>query len=299
MPETLRCSAHTRAVAVALFVTVLWSSSYVLVEVGLRSIPALTFAGLRYGLAAVVLVAAMGYRGDHRALREASGRDWDVLVVLGVLLYALTQGAQFVALQHLPPATVSLVLTFTPIVVAVLSFPLLGELPNGRQLGGIALLFVGVAAYFHPFTVPASEVFGLAVMGVGLLGNALAAVFGREANRDAHLPSLAVTAVSTSVGAALLLGTGLLTQGLPTLGVDEWAIVGWLAVVNTAFAFTLWNRSLQHLSAVESSVVNNTMLVQVGAFGWVFLGVSLTPLDVAGMVLVTVGVVGVQVAGRR
>ncbi|MFC7165510.1 EamA family transporter [Halospeciosus flavus] len=108
-----------------------------------------------------------------------------------------------------------------------------------------------------------------------------------------------MTAVSTSVGAALLLGTGLLTQGLPTLGVDEWAIVGWLAVVNTAFAFTLWNRSLQHLSAVESSVVNNTMLVQVGAFGWVFLGVSLTPLDVAGMVLVTVGVVGVQVAGRR
>lgn len=66
MPETLRCSAHTRAVAVALFVTVLWSSSYVLVEVGLRSIPALTFAGLRYGLAAVVLVGAMGYRGRGR-----------------------------------------------------------------------------------------------------------------------------------------------------------------------------------------------------------------------------------------
>ena len=37
----------------------------------------------------------------------------------------------------------------------------------------------------------------------------------------------------------------------------------WLALVNSAFAFTLWNRTLRTLSATESSVINNTMLIQI------------------------------------
>jgi drug/metabolite transporter (DMT)-like permease len=40
-------------------------------------------------------------------------------------------------------------------------------------------------------------------------------------------------------------------------------IIGWLSVINTAFAFTLWNHTLRTLTAVESSVMNNTVLVQI------------------------------------
>jgi drug/metabolite transporter (DMT)-like permease len=46
---------HLRAVLEALFVTVLWSSSWVLIKTGLRDIPPLTFAGLRYAIAAAIL----------------------------------------------------------------------------------------------------------------------------------------------------------------------------------------------------------------------------------------------------
>ena len=48
-------------------------------------------------------------------------------------------------------------------------------------------------------------------------------------------------------------------------------IILWLAVVNTAFAFTLWNFSLRHLGAGESAVINNTMLLQIALLGWIFL----------------------------
>lgn len=44
-------SPHTRAVLQALLVTFLWSTSWVLIKIGLADIPALTFAGLRYVLA--------------------------------------------------------------------------------------------------------------------------------------------------------------------------------------------------------------------------------------------------------
>ena len=52
-PSTL----HLQAVLTALFVTFLWSTSWVLIKLGLRaSLPAVTFAGLRYGLAFLCLL---------------------------------------------------------------------------------------------------------------------------------------------------------------------------------------------------------------------------------------------------
>lgn len=286
--------AHTRAVLAALFVTVLWSSSYVLIKIGLQDIPPLTFAGLRYGLATLVLLPIVLRQGAHREVAALSRRDLGILVVLGVLLYAVTQGAQFVALTTLSSASVSLVLTFTPVAVALLSVVSLGERPAVRQLAGIAILFAGVAAYFYPFSIPAAHVFGLGVMVLGLLANASASVLGRAANRTRAVTAVGVTAVSMGIGSMLLLAAGIWTQGVPTLTLAGWGIVVWLAVANTAFAFTLWNRSLQELSAFESSVINNTMLAQVAVFGWVFLGEQLGLLEIVGAGLVMVGAAVVQ-----
>lgn len=293
-------SRRTRAVLEALFVTFLWSSSYVFIEIGLADIPALTFAGLRYALAAVVLLPSFVRGGHHRTVRRAGPREAGLLVALGLTLYAVTQGAQFVALGHLEVATVSLVLTFTPVAVALGGAAALSETPTARQWVGIGVLLAGVPLYFRPWAGPLGSPFGLAVMGVGLLGNAAGSVLGRRVNREADLSPVAVTTVSMGVGSAILLATGVAVQGLPALSLADWAIVAWLAVVNTAGAFTLWNRTLRTLSAVESSVLNNTMLVQVAVLGWLFLGESIRPHEIAGILVVSAGVLLVQLrsAGR-
>lgn len=291
-------SAHGRAAAQALFVTLLWSSSYVLIAVGLEDIPPLTFAGLRYALASVVLAPLFVRRTSYRSLRQLSARDWVLLGLLGLLLYAVTQGAQFVALQYLRSATVGLVLSFTPVVVAALGMPLLGERPSPRQLLGMGVLLVGVGVYFQPLRFPTAELVGVGVMTLGLVGNASAAVLGRRYNRGDDLSPLAVTTVTMSIGSLVLLVGGVTVQGLPAISLRNWLVVGWLAVVNTAFAFTLWNHTLQTLSAVESSIVNNTMLIQVAVLGGVFLGESLAVLDAVGLVVVAAGALVVQL-GRR
>ena len=298
-PPAALASSRGRAVAQALFVTFLWSSSYVLIDVGLADIPALTFAGLRYALAAVVLLPVFAYRTRLRTLARLSTRDGGLLVLLGVCMYAVTQGAQFLALTSLPAATVSLALNVTPVVVAVVSVPLLGERPSARQVLGIGLLLVGVGVYLHPLRFPRSELVGLGVMGVGVVGNAAAAILGRRFNRGDGLSPLAVTTLSMAVGSALLLSSGVVAQGMPRLSPANWLVVGWLAVVNTAFAFTLWNHTLRTLSAVESSVVNNTMLVQVAVLGWLFLGESLSALDAVGLLVAGSGALLTQLARRR
>lgn len=296
--RNLPVSPHTVAVLEALLVTILWSSSYVLIKIGLEAIPPLTFAGLRYTIASIVLVPFVFRSGAHRDLSALSRRDIGVLVVLGLLLYAVTQGAQFVALIDLPSATVSLVLTFTPVAVGVLGFASLRERPSVRQFAGIGVLFAGVVAYFSPFQLPAAHLLALGVMVVGLLANASASVLGRAANRARNVPAVGVTAVSMGIGSSVLLAVGIVAQGLPSLQIEQWAIIVWLAVVNTAFAFTLWNHSLQRLSAFESSVINNTMLAQVAVFGWIFIGETLGTLDIVGIVLVMLGAFIVQAGGQ-
>lgn len=292
-------SKHTRAVLEALFVTFLWSSSYVFIKVGLADIPALTFAGLRYALAAVVLLPTFVRGGHHRAVRRADPSEMGVLVGLGLLLYAVTQGAQFVALGHLDAKTVSLVLTFTPVVVALGGAAVLAEKPTLRQWVGMGILLVGVVLYFRPWVGALGSAFGLAVMGLGLFGNAAGSVLGRLINRDAGLSPVAVTTVSMGVGSGVLLASGIAVQGLPELPLEAWGIVAWLAVVNTAGAFTLWNRTLQTLSAVESSVVTNTMLVQVAVVGWLFLGEAIRLHELFGIVTVTGGVLLVQLSSAN
>ena len=63
----------------------------------------------------------------------------------------------------------------------------------------------------------------------------------------------------------------------------------WLSVVNTAFAFTLWNISLRELTALESAGINNTMLIQIAVLAWVFLDESPGLLGAVGIVIVSIG----------
>jgi drug/metabolite transporter (DMT)-like permease len=230
----------------ALLVTFLWSLSFVLIKIGLEDIPALTFAGLRYSLAfGVLLWVALGRPAGRASFRALTRADWGRLIGLGLIYYTLTQGAQFVALDHLPSASVSLVLNFSAIAIALLGIALLAERLTLRQWGGVAISLVGAVIYFYPVAFEASELIGLLAVGVALLSNAAASVLGRAINRGGSIPPLTVTTISMGVGAVVLLGVGLATEGWPTLTVQSAAIIGVLAVVNTAFAFWLWNVTLR------------------------------------------------------
>ncbi|HLA42405.1 MAG TPA: EamA family transporter, partial [Aggregatilineales bacterium] len=69
-------SAHLSAVLQALFVTFLWSTSWVFIKFGLEDIPALTFAGLRYTLAFLCLLPLVLRSQPRRdAVRGLSRRE--------------------------------------------------------------------------------------------------------------------------------------------------------------------------------------------------------------------------------
>jgi drug/metabolite transporter (DMT)-like permease len=208
-------SPHVRTVALAFFVTFLWSTSWVLIKLGLKDIPALTFAGLRYTLAFLCLLPFAIRSGQVTTSRRLSFSAWLRLIVLGLLLYPVTQGAQFLSLFYLPAVTTSLLLSFTTIGVALLGLAWLNERPTWRQRGGTALYLVGVIVYFYPAQLPSGEVIGLIVAGVCVLGNALSTILGRHINRDGTLEPMTVTVVSMGIGSVILLASGIAVRGLP------------------------------------------------------------------------------------
>ena len=289
-------SSHFSAILQALFVTVLWASSWVLIKIGLRNdLPALTFAGLRYTLAWLCLAPFVLFKSEHRtALRDLSKTDWLRLGVLGLVFYTLTQGSQFVGLAYLPAAMLSLLLNLTPIVVGIAGIFILRERPTVLQWAGIGLATIGVGFYFLPISLPRAQVTGLLVALTGVLANAGASVLGREINRAGKSSPLIVTFISMGIGSALLLGLGAVIQGFGSMSGRDWAIIGWLAVVNTAFAFTLWNHTLRTLSAFESSVINSLMMPQIAILAYIFLGETLNGKEIFGLVLVGLGAFIVQ-----
>ncbi|MHA2251866.1 MAG: DMT family transporter [Candidatus Kariarchaeaceae archaeon] len=283
------------AVIQALFVTVLWSSSWVIIKFGLEDIPPVIFSGLRYTSASFILLFAIFIKEENRTqVFKLPKRKWIELSIYGLIFISLTQGAMFIALDLLPAITVSLMLNFTICVVIVLSAILLKEKPSALQVTLIIFGLIGALLYFYPINFPFRELIGLIVISIGVLANALASILGRSINRAKNLPPLVITGLSMGFGSVALLAFGLLFEGVPQLSLISIAYILWLSIVNTALAFTLWNKTMQKLRAIDSTLINSTMLPQITFLAIIFLGEYPTPLELVGLIILAVSILLVQ-----
>ena len=286
--------SNLKAILLALLVTFLWSTSFVIIKIGLAEIPPITFAGLRYSIAFLCLLPFAFTKNNSSTIKRLNKNDWFKLILLGFLFYAFTQGTQFIGLSLLPAVTVSLWLNFTPLIVAVMAIFFINEFPTILQWLGVILFIVGIFTYFFPVNLSQNQFTGLIVMTIGVLANSGSAVLGRNINREAKINPLVVTIISMGIGSVILLISGIILQGLPGISTQNIFYLLWLAIINTALAFTIWNFTLRTLSAIESSIINGTMLIQIAILAWVFLGEEITFREGIGMLIAAFGAVLVQ-----
>jgi drug/metabolite transporter (DMT)-like permease len=282
-------------ILLGLLVTFLWATSWILIKWGLSDIPPLIFAGIRYFIAFLCLLPFILNKKRLDEISRLTKRDWIQLFLLGILYYALTQGAQFAGLAVMPAMAVSLILSFTSIFVAGIGVWTLGEKPTLIQWLGLGLNALGAYLYFYPVSFPREQLLAVGIVFLGMLGNSVSTVLGRKINRDEVLSPICVTTISMGFGSVLLLASGLATEGLPQISINNWILVVWMAIINTALAFTLWNKVLQNLEAMEASIINNTIMVQIAVLAWMFLGEQLNTLEIAGIVMAVIGAVFVQI----
>lgn len=288
-----------KAILLNLLVVIIWSSSWVLIKIGLRDIPALTFAGLRYFMAFLVLIPFLFQRQVKQQIRNFSKSDWTWIILMGVVTYFIAQGAQFLSLDYLPATTLSLILNLTSIFVTISAVFLIKEVPTSLQVFGLLINLVGIFIFFYPSGFVKSSIPGYLFGLICLAANTIGTLIGRKVNYKGRLNPLAVTVVSMGIGSTIMLASGLVLEGIPVLSAQSLLILVVLAVVNTAFTFVMWNYALQTLTAMESSIINGMMLVFIAIFSWIFLNETQSLQGVAGLVLAFIGALIVNIKFKQ
>jgi drug/metabolite transporter (DMT)-like permease len=286
-----------QAVGLALLVTILWSSSYVLVKIGLRETAPMGFAALRYLMASAFLILVLVVR-KPRAIR-LDKRGLFLLVLAAFSGYTVAQGLNFVGLSFLPAVSVSLLLNFTPVLVAIIGSIMLSEIPNLAQVVGALVALIGGFVYFFGYPAP-SYPLGIAIVLVSGVGWALYLVLTRKHHKSAlAIDDLHYTAITMTIGSVAMLALALVYEGPPVVTTQVLLLAAWMAVVNTALAFFLWTICLRFMRAFELSMIQNTMLLQVAVMAAIFLAEPISTTMLGGILLVLVGVGVVQLAGVR
>lgn len=289
---------HLTAILQGLLIAFLWATSWVLIKFGLEDIPPLVFAGVRYFLAFIILLVVFMISSRRNPAPALPRRTWGRVVLFGLLLYTVAQGAMFVALSYLPAVTLNLILNFNNLGAALLGAIWLSERPTWLQWTGIGLALIGALIYFLPVDIPRAQWIGVLAALVCLTANIVAVTVGREVNSSRAYAPLMITTISMGVGSVTLLAAGLLVEGIPSISLRNAVFILWLAAVNTAFAFTLWNHTLRTLTAAESSICTGTMLIWIPILAVVFLGETLDAKAIIGMAAVAAGTLIVQLPAQ-
>jgi drug/metabolite transporter (DMT)-like permease len=264
----------------------------------LLEIPPLLFAALRYTLAFTVLgtlYVAVGGRAEKSDQERTNlSNKKALLLVAGICGYTLAQGLQFVGLFYLAAVTATVVLNFTPAFVLILGIMFLGEDVPRFGLAGLSVALLGAFVFFWGRLSGGVEQVGILVVTVSGLSWAIYMIIIGKIQRTDSFGSLKLTASTMGIGTAGLLLLAAVFDGANSISLNGVLIVVWLAIVNTALAFLLWNHALRSIKAYQLSVIQNSMLAQVAVLGWIFLGEPLTYPMILGILLVIVGVVIVQ-----
>ena len=285
-----------RAVAEALLVTLIWSSTFVIVKIGLESLGPLTIAGLRYFLGFVLLAPLLLIRKTRPAV--ITKNLWLRLVLIGVSSYTIGNGALFWGLKYVPATTGSLLMSLIPLLVLAGAALFLKEIPSRWQVLGVFLSLLGSGIFFSGGLKP-GEPGGLAIMAVGLVGFMAFSLLGRSIARKDTLDTLTLTALPLLIGGLVTLVIALAVEGLPRFTGNSLLIVGWLALVNTAIGYWIYNHALRTLTALEMNMVMNLTPFFTAALGWILLGESLSGVQFMGMIVIVAGVALVQLSGSK
>jgi O-acetylserine/cysteine efflux transporter len=281
-----------RHILLALSVVLIWGFNYAVIAWGLRGMPPLLLAGLRFALAAFPLVF----------LRPRPRAPWPILAGHALCMFVLQFGCLFAGIRAgLPAGLASLVIQCQAFFTFGLAALHLGERPRSAQAGGAVIALAGLALVgLHAGA--AGSFLGFALVLAAGLSWALGNLFTK---RMGDVDVLSLVAWNSLLAAPVLLiaawaqeGSAELARSLSALSWRSVAILLFLAYPATLFCFAAWSRLLHRYPA--NTVAPFSLLVPVFGMlsGILFLGESLTGWKLTAAVLVLVGL-ALNQAGAR
>lgn len=284
---------HTplRALGLAWLTTLIWGSSFILIKYGLKEIQPLGFAAVRYSFGGFILLAYLPLA--RVSMPRLSAKIWGLFAMSGLLAYTVGQGLFYVGQDQVSALTGSFFYSLAPIFVLLLQAIHLRWRPTGLQAIGVAAVIVG-ALIFYPLQIAAGQWLGVILLLASNVSTGYYLLLTRYLRTTVNTSAGWLTAVALLVGGGILYLPALLLERPPHVSLEALLIIAWLAAVNTALAYTVWNYVLKVMPAFELSVMSSLIPLQTGLIGWIVLGDVLSLAQISGLLIAVAGVIVVQ-----
>lgn len=271
-----------------------WGSTFLAIRVGVREVPPLVLAAMRFSVAGAVLYGWMLARGE----RSPTAREWGSASLLGIVIFVFDYGLLFWAEQRVPSGIAAVMLATIPAFMALSEIIFLRTQRLTVRLGAALLIGLGGVA------VLVSRSLNLGGAPIDTLG-AVALIFASISwsvasamTRKLPLPHSKVM----SSGAQMLAGGVFLTLAAAVLGEfrnfhpsavsrEAWFSLLYLIVAGSIIGFTAYVWLIHHESPTKVGTyayVNPIVAVLVGYF---LGGEALSLRTVLGTLCVLISVI--------
>jgi len=267
----------------ALGVTAVWGSNFVVIKYGVEHLPPLTLALLRFALAFFPLALFL----------PRPKVPWRNLTAYGVLIGAGQFGLLFTAMRaDITPGLASLVVQAQAFFTIGLAVWLNGERPAAYQIAALLAASAGIvtiALHTDGSATPLGLILVLCAAASWAGGNMVNRAAG-PVNMLAYVVWSSLFALPPLLGFALALeGWERMTAGIASADGKTWAAVLWQSIGNTMFGYGVWGWLLGRHAA--GSVAPLSLLVPVFGLGTsaLVLGEPLQPWKLTAFALVMAG----------
>ena len=270
-------------------IALIWGSSFLFMEIGLRSFAPAVITLARIGLGTATLACFA------RARVGVEREDWPRLALLGVVWMAVPLLIFPVAQQWTTSSVTGMINGAMPVFTVLWATYLMRKLPGWRQLLGIGIGFAGMVLIF----APELEVGGDQLIGALLVVLAVA-FYGLAANLSVPLSqkygSLPVVFRAQLVALAVVAPIGILQLPDSTWSWESALAMLPLGILGTGAAFAFMATLTGRVGGPRASVAIYFLPIVAIVVGVVILGESVAPIALAGVLLV---MAGAWIASRR
>ncbi|NRB20007.1 MAG: DMT family transporter [Rhodobacteraceae bacterium] len=281
-----------RAIAMGLTFALMWSSAFTSARIIVADASPLFSLALRFlvsGLIGVAIARAMGQTWRLNRLQ------WRATIIFGVCQNALYLGFNFVAMQTIQASLAAIIAATMPLLVALASWLLFKERLKPLGIAGLMAGVLGVGLILGTRISTGVDLYGVMLCGFGVLALAAATLALRGATSGGNF--MMVVGLQMLVGSALLFVAALLFEDIfinPTLSLA--LAFAYTTLVPGLIATFIWVLLLNRIGALRAATFHFLNPVFGVAVASVLLGERLGVMDVVGVLIVTIGILAVQLS---
>jgi drug/metabolite transporter (DMT)-like permease len=271
-----------------------WGSTFLAIRVGVREVPPLLFAAMRFVVAGLVLYGWMIAKGE----RSPTRRQWMSVVLLAFLIFVVDYGLLFWAEQRVPSGIAAVMMATIPVFIALSEILILRTQRLTVRLTFALLIGIGGVAVLMSHALNLGDApldrTGAMALIIGSLSWSIASVLTRKLS----LPSSKVM----SSGAQMLAGGIMLTLTAAAFGEfrkfhpstvsrEAWFSLLYLIVAGSIVGFTAYVWLIHHESPTRVGTYAYVNPVVAVLVGYLFGGEVLGLRTILGTLFVLISVV--------